>query len=434
MTDPHHLEAGLDPSTAKTSLRRRTYRIGGLVAATSAVKAVACLVAAFYFFGGALLFCVTALGFGLVLIEFAAGGATFPNPNAKMWTLAQFETFGALRLDTYVRFLVTKLAVVWRTIAAIHKSAVNYSFTVSIAETPSIIELENLLEGHIPLLTYEGVTTEDEWIRSRGTSLASSICDEESTSTSSEPLTEEVFYSIDMETVELDNPDDCVAQVEEEPPTVDEAELKQLETQVKATVTALKSVVIPLVPLAQLASSYCKLASSNASEGVSLEPLLEPSIKPLIHEAPITRWVAPMPAPAAPVKTASLPQHKRRISVTVATCKPTPRVVVKPKPSTLTPSQSVQRMLEQADSVLRELNALLAAGNELLYPSELETECTPRKSVHFSDEVSLIEASTILSADDENVDSSAASLFYGSDEIESMTAEFFASSSLEACY
>ncbi|GLE05176.1 hypothetical protein PINS_up014164 [Pythium insidiosum] len=143
------------PSKLPRALRRRTFRVDGLVALTTAAKAGAVLFVAFYVFGSALLFCVIALGSYYVLLEYTA--------SADVLDWAQLERRlqrRALRMDDYLRLFVAKLSRVWQSLLALQKSTVDYSLTVSIAETESMLELSQLLESkRAPRLSIDAAPT-----------------------------------------------------------------------------------------------------------------------------------------------------------------------------------------------------------------------------------------------------------------------------------
>jgi hypothetical protein len=421
-----------------------------------------------------------------------------PEPEPIMWTLAQFETLGALRFDNYLRFLITKLAVVWRTIATLHKTALNYRFTVSISDKPSLAELQDLIEGRVPLqLTYDDIsvgkeTDEPSPVRSRGSSLASTAFTDDS-----------MLYrdSMDLSGLDMDLPSLRTSFVDVEkviprPPPSNEFQALEDQDQVteyftieddaswsenesdpvhddelfvptppssgkdeivkktctdqavvpppssEARLAALRSILVPMLPLEELA---CKLNSQPHAEAVApknLQPLVVPSVNPLVQDAKPVDW---QPKPTARPEAAALlaragkPTLKRRISVNVATTKPHPRLVVKARPSTLSPPQNVQKMLDQVERMMREVQDLLEAGREALRRVETPEEKASRlfdseekasriashKSVSFSDDVDVIDAPLEGVAPQEER-ALRTSLSYGDDEIEWMTNEFFA--------
>ncbi|KAJ0402597.1 hypothetical protein ATCC90586_003443 [Pythium insidiosum] len=373
-----------EPSKLSRALRHRTFRVDGLVALTTAAKAGAALVLAFFVFGNALLFCVIALGSYYVLMEYTA--------SADVLDWAQLERRlqrRALRLDDYLRLFVAKLARVWQSLLALQKSTVDYSFTVSIAETESMLELSQLLETKRARLSIDAEQT---------------ICRER-------------VFSVEKSVVtELPLPLRIAAPASRLPALKLAVELGPVQP-----------------PPAQNRSKDTELLMAPAVRLIQVTETLEPrrfvptgsvAAKALaaagIAQASLTVETA---APVAMPSPASKPPSPKRV-VSVVFPAQIQRIVIRPRPAKLTLSQSVHRMLLDVERMTREANALLSAG-EAVVPSDepaAPRRESRRKSVRFDDHVTLCGGANAVPED-------PTELFFGRDEIESMCNEYFGESS-----
>ncbi|KAJ0402253.1 hypothetical protein P43SY_008245 [Pythium insidiosum] len=363
-----------EPRKLSRALRHRTFRVDGLVALTTAAKAGAALVLAFFVFGNALLFCVIALGSYYVLMEYTA--------SADVLDWAQLERRlqrRALRLDDYLRLFVAKLARVWQSLLALQKSTVDYSLTVSIAETESMLELSQLLETKRARLSIDAEQT---------------ICRER-------------VFSVEKSVVtELPLPLRIAAPASHLPALKLAVELGPVQP-----------------PSAQNRSKDTELLMTPAVRLIQVTETLEPRrFVPTagIAQASLTVETA---APVAMPSPASKPPSPKRV-VSVVFPAQIQRIVIRPRPAKLTLSQSVHRMLLDVERMTREANALLSAG-EAVVPSDAPAAPrreSRRKSVRFDDHVTLCEGANAVPED-------PTELFFGRDEIESMCNEYFGESS-----
>lgn len=132
----------------------KTFRVEGLVALPSAVKAACVAACVFYAFGSALLFCVATLGIYGVLMVCSSASATTESADDMLEcsTLAHLEhrlRRRTLSIDDCLHYVLVKIMRLVEAINTLRRSMLDYSFTVSIAESSAshdLIELVNAAE------------------------------------------------------------------------------------------------------------------------------------------------------------------------------------------------------------------------------------------------------------------------------------------------
>lgn len=130
----------------------KTFRVEGLVAVSSAVKAACVAACVFYAFGSALLFCVASLGIYGVLMLASAASATSESDDDMLEcsTLAHLERRlrrRTLRVDDCIHYVLTKIMRLVEAINTLRRSMLDYSFTVSIADSSASHDLLELVDA-----------------------------------------------------------------------------------------------------------------------------------------------------------------------------------------------------------------------------------------------------------------------------------------------
>lgn len=130
----------------------KTFRVEGLVALPSAVKAACVAACVFYAFGSALLFCVATLGIYGVLMVCSSASATTESADDMLEcsTLAHLEhrlRHRTLRLDDCLHYVLVKIMRLVEAINTLRRSMLDYSFTVSIAESSASHDLIELVSA-----------------------------------------------------------------------------------------------------------------------------------------------------------------------------------------------------------------------------------------------------------------------------------------------
>lgn len=128
--------------------RSATFRVDGLVALTTMLKAGALAAGVFYLFGAAILFCALTLTGCALGMKYAASS---DRPAQQSMRVAQLEKRlkrGSWRVDDFFYVVLYKLRTFVEALMTLHRSVVDYSFTVSIAESAHLLELHEQLFEH----------------------------------------------------------------------------------------------------------------------------------------------------------------------------------------------------------------------------------------------------------------------------------------------
>lgn len=139
-TKQQHLDVVIPFDNARSA----TFRVDGLVALTTMLKAGALAAGVFYLFGAAILFCAVTLTACALGMKYA----TNSDRPAQTLHVAQLEKRlkrGPWRVDDFLYVVLYKLRSFVEALMSLHRSVVDYSFTVSIAESAHLLELHEQL-------------------------------------------------------------------------------------------------------------------------------------------------------------------------------------------------------------------------------------------------------------------------------------------------
>ncbi|TMW58039.1 hypothetical protein Poli38472_013513 [Pythium oligandrum] len=348
---------------ASPVLRRKTFRVDGLVGVTAAAKAAVLLAALFYFCGSALMFSALTFASYYLLMDYSTkDGRT--RDHMEMNRLESRLRRGAMRFDDVLRFLVARLISLCQSLAALKKSVVGYSFTVSIAEN------SGATEAGLPLLTHDNDSIRSSDLRrKRSPSLENVIVE-------APPASEKVVFEKGNESNDSKIYD--AFGVEFEPRS--SRGRRWINSKQKAhQAIDLSTSAVTVAPPALPSPSPLPLPMSPISKPVN-KPIFHHSVPVIPVDMEPSKDVDAAPKeetkPASPVRknSRSPKKHKNQVSVWMPRSLG-PRLILKPRPSTLTADQSVDRMIKDVERMMRETEELLARSHKLFSdPSALNKE------------------------------------------------------------